>query len=143
MTRTDGDNQVYAISEQLDIPRLKDLARMQFDDCLDEKLELKELTDVIELVYSTTSESDQALRSIVVKTAAARSTELLRDKDFTDMLRRVGDFTMDLALRLAPKPMKIGLPRCGVCEHHVHSADRCYELHPELRPYRRSYAQRS
>ncbi|QDS67630.1 hypothetical protein FKW77_004415 [Venturia effusa] len=102
---------VYAIAERLVIPWLKDLARVKFDRHLDEKLEAKVLADVVELVYSTTSEDDQALRGIVVKTAAARSTELLRDTDFADMSRRVGDFAMDLALRLAPKPMKNGQPR--------------------------------
>lgn len=87
MTRTDGDNQVNAIAERLDIPWSENLARMKFDDCLDEKLEPKELADVIELFYSIRSESDRALRRIVVKTAAARSTELLRDKGFADMSR--------------------------------------------------------
>lgn len=91
---------------------------------------------MVELVYSTTSEGDRDLRSIVVKAVAARSAELLMDTDFANMSKRVGDFAVDLALRLATRTRN-GEARCGRCEHHSHSAEFCWKLHPELSPYRR------
>ena len=85
---------MYALGERYDISALKDLAEHklgahEFTEWSDQ------LPEVIELVYTTTPDSDRRLRDIIRHTCEPHTSSLIQNPDILDVMLRVPSFSVD------------------------------------------------
>ncbi|MCJ1389092.1 hypothetical protein MMC18_001946 [Xylographa bjoerkii] len=86
---------MYAIGERYDIAALKDLAEHKFAAHEFTKWS-DQLPEVIELVYTTTPDSDRRLRDITRNTFGPYASSLIQDQAIVDVVLRVPTVGLDL-----------------------------------------------
>ncbi|MCJ1379275.1 hypothetical protein MMC17_002376 [Xylographa soralifera] len=86
---------MYALGERYDISALKDLAEQklathEFTEWSDQ------LREVIELIYTTTPESDRRLRDTIRDNCGQHTSSLIQNQDIIDAMLKVPSFGVDL-----------------------------------------------
>lgn len=92
----DQDLQVYVLGDKYGIPDLKKKAAQHFEKVLENADLTVEVFSIIGGVYSTTIPQDRGLRDIVTARIYGEIQHWIRDEEFTEMLRREGEFAVDL-----------------------------------------------
>jgi hypothetical protein len=86
---------VYGIAEKYDVSGLKELAKTRFESAAKSEWNSADFSTAIELVYSTTPDSDEGLRSIVLDTLAQNPSLFARD-DIEQVVKRINGLAYDL-----------------------------------------------
>jgi hypothetical protein len=107
---------MYAIADRFEIPALKAVSETHFVSELRSKhFSVADLVSAIDLVYTTTPESDHGLRKWVVYRAQQIESELVRHDDFKAVLKGQPDFAWDFATRYA----KANYLWCAYCKDTI------------------------
>ena len=86
---------MYAMGERYNITALKDLAEHKFAS--HEFLKWSaQLSEVIELVYTTTPDSDRRLRDLTRDTCAPHTSSLIHNQEIVEVMLKVPSFGIDL-----------------------------------------------
>lgn len=93
---------MFALADMLRIDELKLIVCKKFEHQLEQHWISDTLPDCIREVYSTTNSVDSnGIRIAVVNAVASHKEDLVQKGPFQDLIREVGDFAVDLVLKLA------------------------------------------
>ncbi|KAH7360792.1 BTB/POZ protein [Rhexocercosporidium sp. MPI-PUGE-AT-0058] len=93
---------VFALADMLRIDELKLIACKKFERQLEQHWISDTLPDCVREVYSTTNSVDSnSIRIAVVNTVASHKEDLVQKGPFQDLIREVGDFAVDLVLKIS------------------------------------------
>jgi hypothetical protein len=90
---------IFALSAIFRIDDLKELSCNKFEDQLEQHWISDTFPHCIREIYSTSNNTD--IRKIVVDAVASHSQDLVEKRSFQDLIREVGDFAVDLVLKMA------------------------------------------
>ncbi|OXV09093.1 hypothetical protein Egran_03144 [Elaphomyces granulatus] len=90
---------IFALSGIFRIDDLKELSCNKFEDQLEQHWISDTFPHCIREIYSTSNNTD--IRKIVVDAVASHSQDLVEKRSFQDLIREVGDFAVDLVLKMA------------------------------------------
>ncbi|QSZ36585.1 hypothetical protein DSL72_006465 [Monilinia vaccinii-corymbosi] len=99
---------VYIIADKYMIPALKDLANEKCSRGVEAHWNTPEFSQVAELLWENTLESDKLLRDTVVTAAATHSDGLLDRGEFVEFMSTHGDFAVEVMKRARDLPEKRG-----------------------------------
>lgn len=125
-TNSDGTSsmvynaQVYQIADKYDIQALKAHSKTKFGAVITRGWNTSDFPLAISVVYETTPLEDRGLRDLVVEKSRKNINELLKNDDFSKLLRETPDFAADLIPFLCEKPATpVPIPRyeCPSCHH--------------------------
>lgn len=108
---------MYAFGERYSIGELKELARSKFSKTKYSKI-YYELPSVIEVVYTTTPDSDRSLRDILKEICGPHGKALLTCQSAVDVILRVPTFGLDL-LRAMAKERDDYLEKLQTIDHEA------------------------
>ncbi|KAG4427264.1 hypothetical protein IFR05_017253 [Cadophora sp. M221] len=95
---------VFALADMLRLDDLKLIACKKFEHQLEQHWISDTLPDCVREVYSTTNNFDsKGMRIAIVNAVASHKEELVHKRPFQDLIREVGDFAVDLVLKIAKK----------------------------------------
>jgi hypothetical protein len=93
---------VFALADMFRMEDLKNLSCDKFKLQLKEQWKSDAFPDCIREVYATSEETQAAgTRRAVVEEAALHRKELVQKRLFRDLIRELGDFAVDLVLKIA------------------------------------------
>ena len=92
---------VYALADEFFIDALKDLAFKKLQSMLNELWISDTFVDCIEEVYVTTYPNSDRMRRLVVQVALQNLRKLWIKNIFQDLVRKNGDFAVDLMEKLS------------------------------------------
>ena len=93
---------MFALADMFRIEELKVIACKKFEQQLQQHWISDTFPDSIREVYSASNNTDSdSIRNIVVGAVASHKQDLLQKVPFQELIREVGDFAVDLVLRIA------------------------------------------
>jgi hypothetical protein len=100
---------VFALANMLRVEGLKVIACEKLDRQLQQHWISDTFPDCIREVYLTTNNVDsKSIRNAVVHVVALHKEDLTHKRPFQDLIREVGDFAVDLVLKMAGNSSKWG-----------------------------------
>lgn len=92
---------MFALADMFRIEQLKILACEKFKKQLQQHWISDTFPDCIREVYTTSNDIDiKTIRNAVVSVVALHKKELVEKRSFQELIREIGDFAVDLVLRV-------------------------------------------
>lgn len=90
--------QVYSLADRYMIPTLKHLAKDKFETAIKTGWAMDDFLLAVDVVYSSSPESDRGLRDLVVGISGGNLKELLKNAGFQNLLSEKPKFAADIII---------------------------------------------
>lgn len=92
---------VYALADKYEIWSLKEIAKQKIAKLIDKEWNDDSFLAALEIVWTTTPQSDRGLRALFIPVLADHKKELITKEMYVEAVRSVGDLAVDIMQELS------------------------------------------